>query len=237
MAGIHRGSHRAPSESRSSGTRRRTLVAAASVALVMAGTYTAFRTLDDDEPTATPASTPSPSPSISSAPPSEPAATVTPSARPTSRALPRVSPDVPRRLTSGELLDAGFDDSVEPEGDLFTARSTGEVARWGSRGEPGSPGTDTVYVVGRVNADGDSAFGVLAQLKRRTKLSVRTDEGLLTYTVGTTASLPTQGLRRNPVITQKVPGRLVLVGIRYDQSGERLGYLLVTAKLTGAKRS
>jgi hypothetical protein len=112
------------------------------------------------------------------------------------------------------------------------------VARWESRGSPGSPGTDTVYVIGRVYADQDSAFAGLPQLRRGAKVSIRTDLGTMTYTVDATALKPEAGLRDDPLFTERKPGRLVLLGIRYDASGSRLAKaLVVTAQLTGAKKS
>lgn len=217
------------------------LVAAVVVALVPAAWFTATRALEGDgDPPGSSQSTDKPIPPVSSGPTTTPTTptkppTSTPSATPTSNPLPRVAPDVPRRLTSGSILDVGFDNSVEPDGDRFTPGSTSEVARWGTRGEPGSPGTDTVYVVGRVDDDGDSSFGHLAELKKGDEIEIRTDEGTLTYTVRALSSHAESGLISTDLFEQKVPGRLVLVGVRYDASGNRVApYLLITAQLTAA---
>jgi hypothetical protein len=174
-------------------------------------------------------------------PPVSPSRTPTPSSTPTAGStpsktpkLPRVAPDAPRRLVAGSLVDTGFDESVTD----LDATSASEVARWDPRGSPGSPGTDTVYVVGRVYADGDSAFARLPRLKAGATVSIRTDNGTMTYTVSATTLKPESGLRRDPLFTTHQPGRLVLLGIRYDASGDRLGKaLVVTAQLSGAERS
>jgi hypothetical protein len=108
-----------------------------------------------------------------------------------------VAAGAPRRLTSGSILDTGFDDSVEPDGDTFTARTATEVARWGSRGQPASPGTDTVYVVGRTSG----AFARLADLRAGSTITIRTDNGTLRYRVASVATVPVSGFARNPVVT------------------------------------
>lgn len=145
--------------------------------------------------------------------------------------LPEVAPDAPRRLQAGTLIDTGFDSAVT----TIEPASTTEVARWGSRGSPGSPGTDTVYVVGAIRASG-SAFARLPALAAGNAVTIRTDSGTLTYTVRTTGLKPETGLATDPLFTEHVPGRLVLVGIRYAASGDRQrDALVVTAELTGAE--
>jgi hypothetical protein len=186
------------------------------------------RTTDLPIPPVSPSSAPSPTASPTSAPTS-PAATPTPlPAR-----LSAVPADAPRRITSGDLLDAGFDSAAT----RLDASSTSEVTRWESRGSPGSPGVDTVYVVGRVLADGDSAFAGLPELTTGDQVAIRTDSGTLTYTVTASTTKPEESLQADPLFTARAPGRLVLVGIRYDGSGNRVGQaLVVTAELTGATR-
>lgn len=174
-------------------------------------------------------------------PPVSPSATpttTTPKATPTvtattkAPALTRVAPDAPRRLVAGTLIDTGFDNAVTG----IDASSDSEVARWESRGSPGSPGTDTVYVIGRVGED--RAFAALPRLAVGAKVTIRTDRGTLTYTVRSTSLEKHSGLEQEATFTARKPGRLVLVGIRYDASGDRLGRdLVVVAQLTAARRS
>jgi hypothetical protein len=165
----------------------------------------------------------SPSRQPSSVPSEQPAANLT-----------RIAPDAPRRIVSTGLIDAGFDNAVTA---LEPATST-EVARWGPRGSPGSPGTDTVYVVGKVFTDGGSAFASLPRLKTGAEVSLRTDTGTLTYTVRATTLAARAGLAGDGLFTTRAPGRLVLIGVRYDGSGSALDKaLVVTAELTGAERA
>ncbi|HET6152448.1 MAG TPA: hypothetical protein VFE15_05790 [Marmoricola sp.] len=172
-----------------------------------------------------------------------PAATapVTPTPTPTTRPpaqphLPHVALDVPRRLLSSGLLNVGFDDSVEPSSaGTFRARSSAEVARWGTRGEPGMPAKDTVVVVGKTFTEGQSAFDTLPQVKTGARIVIRTDSGDLTYTVRSTAIRPAAGLASTVAFTRSTPGRLYVIGIEYDRSGRLTGKdFVVLAEITGA---
>lgn len=239
MAGNHR-AERAKERPRVSGR-----VAAVTVCLAMVPLlwFAADRALDDTDTTpdrgalgdatTTPTVTATPGATPTATPSKKPS--VTPTPKPS---LPRVAPAVPRRLAAGTFLDVGFDDSIEPRNGSFRAASTGEVARWGSRGLPGSPGTDTVYVVGSTRADGDSAFARLPRLKPGAMVTIRTDRGRLTYTVASAADRPTGGLAKNDAFAAKVPGRLILVGLRVDGSGDLTGRAyVVVATLTAARPS
>jgi hypothetical protein len=180
-------------------------------------------------PRTTPPTTP-PSTPPSTPPTSGPSATAP---TPPPAELPRIAPDAPRRITSGDAIDAGFDNAVTD----LDAASTSEVARWEGRGSPGSPGTDTVYVIGKV-LGGDSGFAGLPRLEPGATVSIRTDSGTLTYQVEATTLRTEDGLEDDPLFTGHEAGRLVLVGIRYDDSGDRLDKaLVVTAQLSAAEPS
>jgi hypothetical protein len=191
----------------------------------------------NDDPTDTTGGLPTPHVSIGSPTPSStPTPTATAKPTPTAKPLPRVKPSAPKRLVVAALLDVGFDSTVTPENGLFQAASTAEVARWGGRGVPGSPAADTVYLIGKVTAGG--ALQRLPRLHRGTRIFLRTQTGVLTYTVQATADRQARGLATRPDFAKRVAGRLQLVGIRYDASGDRTGRILVvTAQLTGARRS
>ncbi len=176
----------------------------------------------------------SPSGTTSTAAPSSPPTTPAASQPTPAERLTKISPDTPRRITSGTLIDSGFDSSSTD----LDASSDSEVARWGQRGSPGSPGTDTVYVFGRVRPAGDSAFADLSKVTVGATVSIRTDSGTMTYTVSEKKLKAESGLAQSSLFTTHQPGRLVLVGIRYDDTGSRLDkVLVVTAQLTGAKKA
>jgi hypothetical protein len=212
------------------------LIAAAVVAaLVPAVWFVAQRAFDS--PAAAPADSTSErpvSPDTSGTPtPQSPTTTpAAPTAPTTTASLPAVAPSAPRRLQSGTAIDTGFDAAVT----TLEPASTSEVARLSSRGSPGSPGTDTVVVLGKVRAAG--ALAQLPALTAGTTLTIRTDAGTMTYTVSSATLRPEAALAQDPLVTQRVPGRLVLVGIRYADSGDRLrDALVVTAQLTGAEKA
>lgn len=209
------------------------------VALVPAAVLTTHRLLDStDRPTSQPTTraTDLPIPPVttgSTATGSSPGATAPPPASSSSPKLPQVAPGAPRRITSGDVIDSGFDNAVSE----IEPASISEVARWEPRGSPGSPGTDTVYIVGEVDGE-DSGFAGLPELSAGSTVSISTDNGTLTYTVSAATLRLEDGLEAKGLFTQHQPGRLVLVGIRYDDSGNRLDKaLVVTAQLTGARRS
>jgi hypothetical protein len=213
-------------------------VVAIVLALVPAAWFAAQRLLDDPASpsrTATDLPIPPVSPSTTAATPTPGPTPAAPSGTPsaTPPRLAGVPTDAPRRIVAGNLIDSGFDNAVT----TIVPATTGEVARWAPRGSPGSPGTDTVYVIGKVLAGGGSAFADLPRLKAGSKVTIRTDSGALTYTVSASTSKRESTLAADPLFTEHVAGRLVLVGIRYDASGNRLGQaVVVTAQLTGAER-
>jgi hypothetical protein len=204
-------------------------VLVALVAALVPATYlTAHRVFHDSSDPPVARTTDLPIPPVSAS--ATPSATPAPAAA-TAEQPPSVRTDAPRRITAGDLLDAGFDSAVT----TLDASSDAEVARWAPRGSPGSPGSDTVYVLGRVRTDRDSAFAALPRLVAGEKVSMRTDAGTMTYTVTDTGLAREDRLAGEPLFTTHEPGRLVLVGIRYDAAGERLpDALVVTARLTGA---
>jgi hypothetical protein len=206
------------------------------VALIPATWFTAQRVFDTSAaPSGASTDLPIPpvSPRTSGTPTANPTATSAPTSAPTVARLPRVSPDAPRRIVSGGVIDSGFDNAVSG----VEAASDTEVARLESRGSPGSPGTDTVYVIGRVRTGADSAFADLPELAVGSTVSIRTDSGTMTYTVTATTPKAESALAQDPLFTERVAGRLVLVGIRYAASGDRLrDALVVTAQLSGAEK-
>lgn len=183
----------------------------------------------------TPTTSGSPSKSPSPSPTQKPSPT-TPT--PTTPAdLPALSPDQPRGLVIDGLVDAGFDDAVGTSDGTLRPASGEELSRWADRGSPGSPGEDAVIVVGAADpSDSSTALSRLPEVRVGTKIELRTDQGVLTYTVGKTFDVKSSGLLVNPEVTNRKPGRLLLVGEEYAASGDRLDtFQVVVAILTGAE--
>jgi hypothetical protein len=187
------------------------------------------RTTQPASPSVSPTPTPTPTPTPSPTP------TTNPGSLPASKPLPRLRSAVPRRLAIAAVLDVTLDNSIQPTAGQFTPPSTAGVARWGTRGLPGSPGTDTVYIVGKINGPG-SAFRRLATVRARTRIAIRTDAGLLTYTVTSVRGRRAQGLLTDPTFRAHVPGRLILIGVVYSGANRTGSLVLVTAELSGVKR-
>jgi hypothetical protein len=147
--------------------------------------------------------------------------------------LPDLTPAPPNRIVVGDLVDAGFDDAVTASDGHLIPTSASDVARWADRGLPGNPATDTVVIVGADNPDGDSSFAQLGDVKPGDEVSLETYEGRLTYTVRTVGLRPVADEVDDPALA-KAPGRLVLIGARYDTTQNRLDEdLFVVAELTG----
>ncbi|MFL6158750.1 MAG: hypothetical protein ACJ72D_21895 [Marmoricola sp.] len=236
------GTHRAPAPSRRSRGPATVLAVVVLVAAAIGGGYALNRSRGDDHrqakpPSSTPATTPTSLPTVTITPPVTPAtptATSKPTHRPTAKPLPRVQPSAPKRLVVRGLLDVGFDSTTSPENGVFTPRSTAEVARWGGRGVPGSPGRDTVYLIGKVSAG--AAFAKLPGTSDGAHVFLHTRTGMLTYTVQAVATHRAAGLTHDRSFMLRVPGRLQLVGIRYDAKGDRTGtVVVVTAVLSSAR--
>lgn len=232
------GSHRAERPATTSRTPSRTIVIVVVVALLPA-LYFGAHALFTNGGTATPRTSPPtrlpiPSASATPTPTLIPTPTPTPTPTPATKPLPRVTADVPRRMSVAGVLNVGFNSSIEPRSGRFTITLAERVARWGSRGEPGSPGTDTVYVVGKI-AGASSAFQHLGRLHAGSRIVIRTDVGLLTYTVRSVAQHSASGLLGDPSFRAHVHGRLVLVGLEFTGSHPSRFVLLVTAQLSGAK--
>jgi len=229
------GSHRAPTPPRRSGRLVRTLGIVAVVAVIIAGAY-AFDQSRKDDPDPAGSGSPTTTPTPSSLPTVTLSPTPTPTPKPTATAkpLPRVKPSAPKRLVVSGLLDVGFDSTITPKNGVLQPGSTAEVARWGGRGVPGSPSRDTVFLIGKVSANG--AFQKLPRLHSGSHVTLRTQTGLLTYTVRTVTRRKAAGLTHDPTFARRVPNRLQLVGIRYDSHGDRTGtVVVVTAELTRAR--
>ncbi|HEU4568343.1 MAG TPA: hypothetical protein VFR99_09940 [Marmoricola sp.] len=220
------GTHRA----RRPGRRRGLLTAAIAVLVVVGLGVLAAVQLRGDESGARrtgspPASSPASPSSSSTASPSSPG-----SAEATG--LPTVAPAPPQRMQVGDVPGVGFGESVPaaratagPSGDLF--------ARLESRGLPGSPGQDTVVVLGGAGAGGP--FDA-ATLRPGTEVVVETDRGRLTYRIDTTRTVDARALLGDASLQGQVPGRLVLVAVPRDAGGAPTGRDRVAiAHLTGAR--
>lgn len=199
-------------------------IAVGVVAIVAFVWWTA--TGDPEEP-----STENPPAAATSAPPT-PKATQTTEPEPE---LTEVAESAPKRLTIEGVVSARFDQSIELEDGQLESRSGTNLSRVGSRGEPGSPGTDTVVVVGQDRFDRQAALNDIADVARGDEIVLQTANGRLTYTVENTYSMASDNIPEASAIADKEPGRLVLIATTYSERGNRTGAdTVVVAQLSDA---
>lgn len=187
-------------------------------------------------PSAAPSSGTTPSPSATTTPPASASTTpsATPSSKPSSKPhLPSVAPSAPDHLTIGSLVDAGFADAVTVTGSRLIPPVEGQVSRLGDRGLPGSPGTDTVVLVGADTGTG-GAFDHLDGVKVGATIELRSHTGTLTYTLRSRTSVAPDKVLGLDAVKAKATDRLV-IDVAHYQAGNRVGDdLVLVAVLTAA---
>ncbi len=236
MAGTHRD---AEAKVRTLGVRSVVALVIAVIAVIAFGVWVlnglfGAPSPQDEVPgsTKTPAAASTPPSKAPTSAPASPQPSATKGAEP---GLPEISGTSPRRLRAGKLIDAGFDAAVTAGTDRFTAASASELSRLASRGRPGSPGTDTVVIIGEDRFDRSAALNRIADLKPGDSIELETYTADLTYVVERSTELDASAVPTIGAVTANVPGRLVLVATTYDSNGNRAGRdTVVTARLTGA---
>lgn len=187
--------------------------------------------------TATPAQTPSPSATPSTTPSGTPSPTLQPTttASTTSDRTPKpVAAAPPRRLVVGNLVDAGFTSALQTSSGRLIPTTADELQRLASRGVPGSPGDDTVVVVGAASSTSAAVFDELGSVRIGATVEVETYAGTLTYTIGSRISHNPDTVLDMPGVRAHHRGRLVLVVAHYA-NGDRTGNdLILVAQLTKA---
>lgn len=179
-------------------------------------------------------------PSASSTPTNQPPASSVPkpSTTPRQPTLPEIEPASPRRLVIGSAVDAGFDRAISSADLPLSAASSAELSRLASRGTPGSPGADTVVIVGEDRFDRSAALNDIADVAEGDTIELETYNATLTYTIGTVAKVDSEALAQQPAYSEKKPGRLLLIATTYDDQGNRTGEdTLVVAQLSAAVAS
>lgn len=190
--------------------------------------------------TATPAQNLSPSATPSGTPSTtqEPTATSSATAPTTPAPTPNpVAAAPPRRLVVGNLVDAGFANALQTRSGRLIPTTADQLQRLSSRGVPGSPGDDTVVVVGAASSTSTAsttAFDNLGSVRIGATVEVETYAGTLTYTVSSRTRHNPDTVLDMPSVRAHHRGRLVLVVAHYT-NGDRTGDdLVVVAQLTKA---
>ena len=166
-----------------------------------------------------PGATSTPSTPVKPSPSASPKASREPS-KSAGAILPLLDPASATRIEIDDLVDTGFDAVVSPADGRLSPLSRDEVARWGERGLPGNPVTDTVVVVGSTRDATASLWG-LEQVRRGATITLTTSTGRLGYSVDSIRTISSTAGGTDPLMTAQVPGRLILLGARYDSAGVR----------------
>lgn len=230
------GNHRAESAPR--GARRIWMLAIPVVIVLVAVAVLVSSKLNGNgKPAPTPASSPTSYSTPTTAAPST-SPTATPTASQTKRpAKPKpaaVAEDSPRRLRIGSLVDTRFGNALSTTTGRLIPGTPGEVQRVASRGTPGSPGTDTVVIIGAATTTGRGSFDDLGKVAVGSPAELDTYAGTLTYTIRNKSLVSPDAVLGLPRVSAHTPGRLVLVVAHYD-GGNRIGKdLVVIAQLTKA---
>lgn len=232
-SGNRSGSHR--SKKTSSGSRwLLALIGLVIVAIAGLGSYLAMAQDDPPAKNQTPQSQTPTSPSSPPASSPSDAATADSNAAAPSETAPSVDlqvvqPASPRALTfSGRTR--GFDEAITDQSDHLIPNSLSELSRWDARGKPGHPTAASVVIAGKTTVNG--AFSDLSELKVGDQITIRTDNGELTYTVTKVGTISVASELDNPALKNS-PGRLLLVGTQYDSVSNRTSTdILVTAQLS-----
>lgn len=230
MAGSHRNA-----EDSSSKLLRAPVIAIA-VGLVLLLVFVVWTVAGDDTPgtppTSTPVTTSAPVPTTSPTTSMEPVP-VSPIDD-----LPRIPGAPPQRLVIGDAVDVRFANAITSEEGLLEAPTPDRLARLEDRGEPGSPGEDTVILVGQDRFDQQAALNDIADVAKDDELVLETRNARLTYTVDSIFKVGSESTRHSTLFRDVRPGRLLLIATTYDADGERTGAdTVVVARLTDAERA
>jgi len=191
-------------------------------------------------PTTSPTAAPSPAPTATPTAPASPSSSAPPHKRPHKKAKPRIAAiaaSPPHEITIGSVVaNAGFGDALSASnGALFPAGPT-DLQRLSTRGTPGSPGTDTVVLVGAANDHGTGVLDDLDQVRTGEKVVLTTQTGVLTYRITELLHAAPSAVLGLSQVSAKVPGRLVIDRADYVNHNRTGSDLVVVAQLVKAEK-
>jgi hypothetical protein len=190
-------------------------------------------------PSASPSARTSPSPTRG--PTTEPGTKKTKKA--TKRARKRTAPALtkapaspPHAISIGRAIaNAPFGNALSPTSGRLIPDAVDELQRLGDRGIPGSPGTDTVVLVGASSTSGRGALDGIDAVKRGESIVLETQDAKLTYRVTSTEDVAASSVLSLPVVTAKRTDRLVIDCAHYDNSQRTGADRVLVAKLVKAQ--
>ena len=162
-----------------------------------------------------------------------PTAPASPTAKPTKTA-PSITPvpaSPPHQITIGSLVDAGFKSSITVVDGHLIPGAASRLQRLETRGMPGSPGTDTVVLVGAANDRGTGALDDLAKVRTGETIALTTQTGTLTYRITGLQHAAPNAVLGLPQVRAHVAGRLVIDCANYVGLDRTSRDLVVVAQL------
>jgi len=202
--------------------------------------YTVEHTGDEKPGTTTPSVTPSATalPSASPTPSSSPSPHKSPSKKP-----PRKKPTItavpsspPHELSIGSVVEnAGFGNALTDTNGTLFPDGPSDLQRLETRGTPGSPGDDTVVVVGAANDHGTGVLDELDQVRTGETIVLTTQTGTLTYRITEIVHADPSRVLDLPQVSAHVPGRLVIDRADYVNHNRSGQDLVLIAQLTKAQ--
>jgi len=181
----------------------------------------------------TPTTTPSPSASPT-APPASASAAPTKKASPRP-ALARVAATAPHEISIGSLVRAGFSTSLGTVHRHLIPDRPDKLQRVAARGLPGSPGTDTVILVGAANDRGTGALDDLDKIHVGDLITLTTQNATLTYRVDSLREASPDDVLALSQVRARDTGRLVIDRARYVRGNRTGSDLVVIAQLVQAE--
>lgn len=248
-------SHRAPR--RSSGLPRILAILAIALAcllVIAGGTYLGIGLLtgSDDHATGSGSTTPSASPAPSHSPSvqSSPSATAGSGTKHSAQkkakkkkprkksgaTLAKVPASPPHAISLGSAItDQPFGNALAPTSGRLIPDAVDALQRLADRGIPGSPGTDTVVLVGASSTSGRGALDGIDAIERGDAIVLETQNARLTYRVTSAQDVAPSSVLSLPAVTAKQTDRLVIDCAHYDNSQRTGDDRVLVAKLVKAQ--
>jgi len=131
----------------------------------------------------------------------------------------RVPASPPHAISIGRTVtSAPFGNALSPTSGRLIPDAVDELQRLGDRGIPGSPGTDTVVLVGASSTSGRGALDGIDSVNRGDSIVLETQDAKLTYRVTITKDVAASAVLSLPAVTARRTDRLVIDCAHYDSS-------------------
>jgi len=222
-------SHRAPR--RSSGLLRILAITLAVLVVVAGATYVGIGLVNgsDDRSSGSGSAGPSLAPSASPTAPASPTHSASTGSKKKQRKhqrahthrtkVTRVPASPPHAISIGRTItNAPFGNALSPTSGRLIPDAVDELQRLGDRGIPGSPGTDTVVLVGASSTSGRGALDGIDSVERGDSIVLETQDARLTYRITSVRDVAASAVLSLPAVTARRTDRLVIDCAHYDSS-------------------